>query len=508
VAATAAPAQRPDRFWRWLAVVVLALIAIPVGIAVVGLLAAIAIPNFVKGRQRAQEQHAMVVARSSAVSNLTFGPVMERTINRASTGTNFLLNFKTGELHAPPPEIASATGDIHRWAQREGLDAAVGVLNGDNDVMTGFDMAALPAPAQCWEELAPAAAAARLEVQPPSSHSVMLYANGSRLETCVFRTRDGGIGILQLTGFVSEPPGLKIRYKFVDRAPAPAQTQSAAVPTESWTPNVLPGEKPDLGKILDEAKKLTASAHFEEALQRYRWHFHHAQEFDDSYQNVVRLTSGLSDWAELGRRYPKAKQALIEIRDNNTREITQGRGYAEMFQEVQAINRELQDDDATYALFRTVRDSDPKVVEQCFYHLQDFLVAKGEYQWCLSRLGDPQRRFDSIRQELDMNRENQKRMAETRQRTAQQLADMNQKRGWTNSWSPPDTSAMLEKYGEDRFVRQTRQLIEILVGASHKADAENIRDQAVAVLDDARLKSAVADAEKRIQERSLRIANP
>ena len=35
----------PDRFWRWFAVVVLALIAIPVGIAVVGMLAAIAIPN-------------------------------------------------------------------------------------------------------------------------------------------------------------------------------------------------------------------------------------------------------------------------------------------------------------------------------------------------------------------------------------------------------------------------------------------------------------------------------
>ena len=111
--------------------------------------------------------------------------------------------------------------------------------------------------------------------------------------------------------------------------------------------------------------------------------------------------------------YPKAKQALLNIRDNNTREITEGRGYADMFLEVRAINRELQDDDATYALFKTVRDSDPKLADQCFYYLQDLLVAKGEYQWCLKHLGDPQERFNSIRQRLDMDRDNQKRMAET-----------------------------------------------------------------------------------------------
>jgi hypothetical protein len=50
---------------------------------------------------------------------------------------------------------------------------------------------------------------------------------------------------------------------------------------------------------------------------------------------------------------------------------------------------------------------------------------------------------------------------------------------------------------DKRFVGHVRQLIEILVGAGRKADAESIRDQAVALLDDARLKSAVSDAEKK-----------
>jgi hypothetical protein len=135
------------------------------------------------------------------------------------------------------------------------------------------------------------------------------------------------------------------------------------------------------------------------------------------------------------------------------------------------------------------------------------LVSKGEYQWCLSYMGDPQGTFDSIRRGFDTERANQKRMAEMHQRTAQQMATINQQRGLTNSWSPPDTWAMMKKSAEDRFVGQTRQLIEILVATGRKADAERIRDQAVAILDDPRLRSAISDVEEQIQKRSLRTGN-
>ena len=58
VAAPVPPVQKPDRFWRWFAVAVFAFISIPVVIAIIGLLAAIAIPNFVKGRHMAQQNVA------------------------------------------------------------------------------------------------------------------------------------------------------------------------------------------------------------------------------------------------------------------------------------------------------------------------------------------------------------------------------------------------------------------------------------------------------------------
>jgi predicted Ser/Thr protein kinase/type II secretory pathway pseudopilin PulG len=56
---------KPDRFWRWLAVAVLAMIAIPFLISILGLLAAIAIPNFVKGRAMAQENARKIALAQS-----------------------------------------------------------------------------------------------------------------------------------------------------------------------------------------------------------------------------------------------------------------------------------------------------------------------------------------------------------------------------------------------------------------------------------------------------------
>jgi tetratricopeptide (TPR) repeat protein len=350
---------------------------------------------------------------ASAVSS--FGPVVERTINRASTRSNFLLSFKTGELRTPFPENDKPVVDIHRWAHREGLDAAVGVLNGDNDVMTGFDMAVLPAPAQCWEELTPADAAARFEGQPAISFVILLYANGSYPETCVFKTRDGGIGILQLTGYVSEPPGVKIRYKFVDKVPAPTQTESNAVATGSWSPTLWPGEKPELRKILDEAEKLTATAHFEEALQRYLWYGGHAREFGGSASDY----SLLSQWVELGRRYPKAKQALMKIRDQAAHAFQDGGGYSELFQKVAGINAQLQDDEATYALFKSIQDQDPSLAQQCYFYAESLLVKHGDYELCINCMGDPQQKYDTARHSLEMGRRFGSRTGSIPMRSAQ-----------------------------------------------------------------------------------------
>jgi tRNA A-37 threonylcarbamoyl transferase component Bud32 len=85
VAAAAAPAQRPDRFWRWFGVVVLSLmlslIVIPVGIAVAGILAAMLIPALTKARGPAQHQHSMAQPGKTVVLTGATNELLNATNN-------------------------------------------------------------------------------------------------------------------------------------------------------------------------------------------------------------------------------------------------------------------------------------------------------------------------------------------------------------------------------------------------------------------------------------------
>jgi serine/threonine protein kinase len=414
--------------------------------------------------------------------NPSFGPVIERVINLVGARTNFLIAFKTGNLRTPPLEIADSSSDIYNWAQRVGVDAGAGIIN--KDVLSGFDMAVIAAPAQCWEELSPAQAARRLDSQPLDHFNIMSYGTASLPDTCVFKTHEGGIGILQVTEYVSDPPGLKVRYKFLDKAP---ETPSMPVTAEPWSPMLWPGEKPDLQKVLDEARKLTTTNHYEEALQRYLWYYNHAREFSSG----TSINFELSDWIELGRRYPKAKQALIEIREHDVHEFSAGRGYSELFSEIQSLNRELQDDGATLALFKTIQQQDKQLAGQCYYYVEDLLMQKGEYELCLNCIGDPQAHFESCRRRLEMERESQQRMEKMRKQHP-----MPEPRLPSGAFTPPDMGQM----ETNNFVGEVCKLVEILVATDHKAVAEKIRDQAVAILDNARLKSAVSDAEQKTRK--------
>ena len=335
---------KPDRFWRWFAVIVLALISIPVVIAILGFFAAMAIPAFVKGRQHAQAIQAQNIARQ--------------------TKTN----------------------------------------------------------------------------QPTAS-------------------------------------------------------------LETWWPVVATNERPDLQKIRDEARTLATQGRYEEALQRRIWYHNHALEYDPG-QTGVRLSFALSEWVELGRHFPKAKQALLEIRDHQTQELLEGRGHSEMFSEVEALNRELQKQDETYALFKKLETSDPQLAGQCYFWVESALVQKGEYDTCLRYLGDPQRRFEIIQRAWKQMKAFEDQSAARRREQSERHKAMAKTNSAYTSLAAPFDLPTPPPYADPRFIEQTRQLIEILVATDHKADAEKIRDQAVALLDDGRLKSAVSDAEQKMATRT------
>jgi tRNA A-37 threonylcarbamoyl transferase component Bud32 len=278
----------------------------------------------------------------------------------------------------------------------------------------------------------------------------------------------------------------------------PGRRPSAFV--ETWVPTIAPGEKPDLRKILDEAKPLMEQGQYDAALQRYIWYYNHVLELGDTYQRSHRRYSGLyHDWAELGRRYPKAREALVELGDHDTQEFSAGHGYFELFNEIFNVNRALQQDDATVALFKSIQ-ADKQLAQKCFVLVDALLIERGDYALCLSYIGEPKAAVESYRQQRERLKEWENRQSAARQAMVERMQAMRK----TNSLaaSVPDYRPPEPPQAADRiFVDQCCRLVEALVGAGRKEDAEKIRDQALAILDNPRLKSAVSDAEVRVKER-------
>ena len=198
---------------------------------------------------------------------------------------------------------------------------------------------------------------------------------------------------------------------YVAGAAALATAAPEKNPSESPAPELAPGARPEPQKVLDEARDLTRKGQYEEALQRLLWYFNHALE-DHAGQTGVRLSFALSDWIELGRRYPKARQALVEIQQRDQREFAEGHGYFDLFMEVSAINRDLQDEEATYVLFKHIHQTDPDLARQCFRVAEPNLVKHGDYELCLKYLGEPQAAFDRIRQDWERSKQREQHQAE------------------------------------------------------------------------------------------------
>ena len=300
--------------------------------------------------------------------------------------------------------------------------------------------------------------------------------------------------------------------------PAPAarvESPTNAVPPtnlithEEWSPSLAPGEKPNPTKILFEAQDLLQQRRYEDSLQRFIWFHNHRNDFNAT-RYAGSLIQALSDWIELGRRYPKAKAALIEFRDARVRQLAAGEGYSELFSELQLINNALQQEDVTCTVFKRLDTNDPALARQCYRYAQPSLVEKGEYALCMQYIGDPQARFNSMAQSRSAQHQRYDPAftnADPQIRTIPARVARTPSPGSVTSapafhplpYMPPDMATNMIRSADQYFITETRALIEILVGLGRRTEAANIQRQAVNLLDDARLRSAIADAEERVR---------
>ena len=235
------------------------------------------------------------------------------------------------------------------------------------------------------------------------------------------------------------------------------------------TPARSVADEPNPGKVLSEAGALAKQGKYEEALQKHIWYHENALRLDPA-QYGVRLSFALADWKELADKYPKAKQALIDIRDRDTKSLREGRGKLQQFHDVASINERLKEDRATAELFKTLHEKQPNLVKECYPIAEATLVAQREYSLCLSYIPDPFAKFDEARR--------------YREETIKDRPNF----------------APAQWHAEKEFVRRTSRLVEILAGAGRRKDAEEIRRRALAVRDDDNIRqwldAAMKSAEK------------
>ncbi len=254
----------------------------------------------------------------------------------------------------------------------------------------------------------------------------------------------------------------------------PVFSQPAGPPPDAGSvpPNEVWRNLEDKQALLEQAQTLTANGQYDRALQCFLELYDKAQ----ADQDEVTLLTALPDWIKLGRRYPRARQSLIEIRDRDAREFARVPDTLELLKELNNLNSALGDDTATVALFKDLRQSHPSQAEDWYMFVEPALVQRGEYQLCLDYIGNPQARFNVYRYTFGMEKSPFKNEPERQKEMLRQMAEYDRQKGRPSPPPPPDYlltnsgAATALKSINNCFVSEVSRLIEILVGTGHHED--------------------------------------
>ncbi len=180
---------------------------------------------------------ASQLAASAVTPKVSFGPVMERTVvasSRPPYDEDSYLDLDMGRLlslaHLDPPVDPFNVDQFYDWRQKSGADVVAQIVhdpetvpaNTRNDFsgLIGLNTILIPADRSAWDSISPEAVVAVLvPVKLETTRWTMATTLTNGLPaTHLFKTSEGGIGILQITGFTENPRGVQLRYKLVKSA--------------------------------------------------------------------------------------------------------------------------------------------------------------------------------------------------------------------------------------------------------------------------------------------------
>jgi hypothetical protein len=164
----------------------------------------------------------------SAGNSSTFGPVTMAVLRDDNPATDHsLIDLDNGKTFTPPPRMSLSDP----WLAQNGIDAMLG----EPQRLVALNMSVVQILPVEWDTVSAAAVSERLGLGSPPAYQV-LGRQGAVPPTYLFKTRDGGKGVLQFTHVNDNPRGVKIRYKLVQTAGFGA----ASPPSSAPAPRVIP----------------------------------------------------------------------------------------------------------------------------------------------------------------------------------------------------------------------------------------------------------------------------
>jgi hypothetical protein len=173
------------------------------------------------------------IAQSLSSSD-SFGPVMNMTINDDGVKEDLAGDLDTGKLFTPSPELrrSGPLAAFNAIAQQEmDLMYESGV---STKALMGIDMAVLPVEDGYFDRAEPVGLMRELSMAKPGTPAIM--TNRVVPASYRFRTREGGVGVLEIVKVNTNPSSVEIRYKLL--TPAARDAVAAALAAQMILPEL------------------------------------------------------------------------------------------------------------------------------------------------------------------------------------------------------------------------------------------------------------------------------
>lgn len=194
-----------------------------------------------------------------------------------------------------------------------------------------------------------------------------------------------GEELSRLTGYIQPRDFAQIIEAAISGTSPPVTRRYAMEPVSTQDPMAR----------MDSARALVQDGKYEEAMEKFLWCYDEGLKHNKAFHGV-RLTFLLNDLARLGERYPQARSALQERRQDVLTKVRANEASELNVAELAALNRALGEDALTLAVYDELKDDHPHWPIVALLRRQVFDQLRAA------------RRYQELYEELDLSHEVEK----------------------------------------------------------------------------------------------------